>query len=348
MPLVLWCFFLFTPLSAPLEAQEPEPELILRAYRHAYPEKTGEVIRRDGDWTIRAGDEIFYWAGGRLLPAPLRHEPEKWLPHAYGVYPRQVPSPEIYSPEYIETLRARGSAEAAGREDHHRGFQAALYGGLTRGEIEARLERTEFLGRPVVVHRDIREPLKRAETAIREAAGDDGETAAFINSIGQTGGYNWREIRGSSRMSYHSWGLAVDIQPKDLGGKGIYWLWERSRDEDWMILPLEKRWKPPDRVIAAFEGEGFIWGGKWALYDNMHFEYRPELHEINRLLAAEGEAAANFPAAPAFPAVRAAPAEGGRDLHHLYPSFDMSLIRSLIRKGLRLLRRIGLPVPPER
>jgi hypothetical protein len=134
-------------------------------------------------------------------------------------------------------------------------------------------------------------------------------------------------------MSYHSWGLAVDIQPQNLDGQGSYWLWEQTHNKDWMFLPLDKRWKPPDRVITAFEHEGFIWGGKWALYDNMHFEYRPELHEINRLLAARGETAPPT-----------AQAEGGQDLHHLYPAFDMSLIQ----KGRRLLRRIGLLVPPAR
>jgi len=33
----------------------------------------------------------------------------------------------------------------------------------------------------------------------------------------------------------------------------------------------------PDIVIDIFEKEGFIWGGKWTVWDNMHFEYRPEL-----------------------------------------------------------------------
>jgi hypothetical protein len=333
MPFVLLWFFLFAPrFTPPLAAEELEPELVLRAYQHTYPGKTGEVARRNGDWTIRAGGETFYWAGGRLLPASRRDELENWLPHAYSVYPQTVPSPEIYSPEYTEALRVQGGAEASGREDHHRGFQAALYGGLTRRDIESRLERMDFLGTRITVHRDIAEALKRVERSIREGAAGDRETAAFIKSIGQTGAYNWREIRGSSRMSYHSWGLAVDIQPKDTGGKGIYWLWERARNEQWMILPLERRWKPPDRVIAAFEHEGFIWGGKWALYDNMHFEYRPELHEINRLLAA-GETGINSSTAQT---------ESGQDLHHLYPAFDLSLIQ----KGRRLLRRTGWPVPP--
>jgi hypothetical protein len=329
MPLFVLFFSLLFPPA--LLARELDGELVLRAYQYCYPEKTGELARRDGDWTIRVGTETFYWAGGRLLPASRREEQTIWRPHPYSVYPQTLVSPEIYSPEYIETLRAQGRAESADREDQYRGFQAALYGGFTRREIEANLEVLDFLGRKIVVHRDIREALKRVERSIR--ASGDRETAAFLESLGQVGGYNWRQIRGSSRLSYHSWGLAVDLQPKNLGGRGIYWLWESSHNRDWMLLPLERRWKPPDPVISAFEQEGFIWGGKWALYDNMHFEYRPELHEINRLLALDGTESAPAPGSKTGSA---------RDLHHLYPSFDLSLIQ----KGRRLLRRAGLPVPP--
>ena len=35
--------------------------------------------------------------------------------------------------------------------------------------------------------------------------------------------------------------------------------------------------KIPQEIVDAFEAEGFIWGGRWAHYDTMHFEYRPEL-----------------------------------------------------------------------
>jgi hypothetical protein len=330
---ILVFLFLFLLFPPPLLSQEPEGELVLRAYRYCYPEKTGEPVWLDGDWTIRVGAETFYWAGGRLLPASRREEVDAWLPHVYSLYPQTVVSPEIYSPEYVETLRAQGLAEAAGREDQYRGFQAALYGGFTRREIETHLEVMDFLGKKIVVHRDITGALKRVERSIREAASGDRETAAFLESLGQAGSYNWRQIRGSSRLSYHSWGLAVDLQPKNLNGRGIYWLWESARNRDWMLLPLERRWKPPDLVISAFEQEGFIWGGKWALYDNMHFEYRPELHEITRLAALDGAGGRHIPGPKA---------ENAQDLHHLYPPFDLSLIQ----KGRRLLRRIGLPVPP--
>jgi hypothetical protein len=170
------------------------------------------------------------------------------------------------------------------RMDHNNLFEAALYGGLTRGEVERNLKKISFLGHNVTVHGLIVEPLSRVEQRIRKAAAGNGEMAAFIDSISYLGAYNWREIQGTQRRSYHSWGLAVDIQPKRLGNKAIYWQWERERNEDWMLVPLERRWQPPEEVIRIFESEGFTWGGKWALYDNMHFEFRPELHEINRLL----------------------------------------------------------------
>jgi hypothetical protein len=262
---------------------------MLRAFQYSFPGKTGGVAFQDGDWTIQAGGETFYWAGGRLLPETEKDKYAAYSPHPFEIYPIHVPSPEIYSAEYTEALRQRGTDETLrSREDRNRRFQAILYGGIERKEIESRLKRINFLGQKITVHQDITESLKRIEADIRAAATEEtkqGSAAlsAFITSIGQAGGYNWREIHGTRQLSYHSWGLAIDLQPKHSGGQAVYWLWERPRNEDWMLIPLEQRWKPPDRVIESFEREGFIWGGKWPLYDNMHFEYRPELHELNRL-----------------------------------------------------------------
>jgi hypothetical protein len=33
----------------------------------------------------------------------------------------------------------------------------------------------------------------------------------------------------------------------------------------------------PPEIVAGFERHGFIWGGRWAHFDTMHFKYRPEL-----------------------------------------------------------------------
>ena len=272
-------------LMAPVcvAAQAPGGELVLRSFQNCFPEKISGLALRDGDWSIQMNGEIFYWAGGRLLPEGERRSAAAYSPHVFEIYPTTVPSPEIYSEQYIEALRRRGGDEALReRDNQHWGFYTALYGGPARADIESRLDRVQFLGRKITVHRDITGALRRVDRAIRRA------DSAFLGSIGSIGGYNWREIRGTGRMSYHSWGLAVDIQPARLGNKSIYWLWERGRSENWMLIPLEDRWKPPDAVIAAFEGEGFIWGGKWPLYDAMHFEWRPELHELKRLLQLDG------------------------------------------------------------
>ena len=33
----------------------------------------------------------------------------------------------------------------------------------------------------------------------------------------------------------------------------------------------------PKELVRVMEDRGFIWGGKWAHFDYLHFEYRPEL-----------------------------------------------------------------------
>ncbi|MDR0456323.1 MAG: M15 family metallopeptidase [Treponema sp.] len=284
-------------------------ELALYALQKCFPDKASAVSFIENDWTITAGGETFFWAGGRLLPGNEKDNIDSYAPHFFGVYPEKPLLPSTYPPQYIEILRSRGSNESRlDRKDNHRAFQSILYGGLERREIEALLVRIDFLGEKVSVHRNIAGAVKRIDEEIRKWDG----AKTFIASIKSIGGYNWREIAGTQRMSYHSWGLAIDIQPKRLGGKAIYWQWERARTHDWMLVPLESRWNPPDPVIKAFEQEGFIWGGKWPLYDNMHFEYRPELHEFTRLLAAVPDKD------PAGDAANGIPRQ---DLHHIAPDF---------------------------
>jgi len=287
-------------LASTLWAQNTNGELALRAFQKSFPDKISAVSFIDNDWTITAGGVTFFWAGGRLLPRAEKDKTDSYSPHFFYIIPANPMPPESYPPQYIENLRSRGNNTARlERRDVNRTFMGILYGGLERNQIESLIVRVDFLGYRVNVHRDIVEPLKRVDAEIRKWSG----AKDFISSLGSIDGYSWRQIAGTQRMSYHSWGLAVDIQPKRLGGKAIYWQWEMERNKDWMLVPLENRWNPP-QVIEAFEKEGFIWGGKWQVYDNMHFEYRPELHEFTRLMAAEPVAANNV---------------SGTALHHVYP-----------------------------
>ncbi len=292
LSVLFFAFSLFSPalFSVPiLTTEEIQARMILEALRRAYPDRVEGVEWKDGDWTIQIRGERFFWAHGRLVPPKVRDRWEDYRPYVFYTYPEEVHNPSTFSKEKIETLRKQGNSESRQRGvDHQGAFQAALYGGATRGAIEDRLVQIALFGKSVSVHERIQKPLQRINQRITELSKTSTDIAEFLRGIKSIDGYNWREIRGTQRKSFHSWGLAVDILPKKLGGKAIYWEWERERNENWMILPLQERWAPPAKVIEAFEAEGFIWGGKWDLYDNMHFEYRPELFEIRRIFSAVG------------------------------------------------------------
>jgi hypothetical protein len=90
------------------------------------------------------------------------------------------------------------------------------------------------------------------------------------------GAYACRPIAGTSRVSAHGHGIAIDIAAATTD----YWLWNKSGDSTGSsmsggVIPYKNR--VPFEIVEIFERHGFIWGGKWYHYDTMHFEYRPEL-----------------------------------------------------------------------
>lgn len=85
------------------------------------------------------------------------------------------------------------------------------------------------------------------------------------------GTFNWRKVRGTDRLSSHSFGTAIDLNVK----YSNYWQWDcRCTSED---IAVKYKNRIPQQIVDIFEKHGFIWGGKWYHYDTMHFEYRPEL-----------------------------------------------------------------------
>jgi len=83
------------------------------------------------------------------------------------------------------------------------------------------------------------------------------------------GGFNWRRIAGTNHLSMHAFGSAIDINV----GYSDNWHWQNTGASG--LVRYKNR--IPMAVVALFEKEGFIWGGRWYHYDTMHFEYRPEL-----------------------------------------------------------------------
>lgn len=83
------------------------------------------------------------------------------------------------------------------------------------------------------------------------------------------GTLNCRAIAGTSRLSAHGTGTAIDIST----AHAHYWRWGKPDAGGRLIWQN----RIPPEIVAIFEKHGFIWGGRWYHYDTMHFEYRPEL-----------------------------------------------------------------------
>jgi hypothetical protein len=256
------------------------PEVILQAYQEAYPNLVTGVIRGENDWIIKfANGNQYYWAGGRLLPQSALKKADKYL--SYSIDPCNLNGrfPELYSREMITLLRTKqrpsDKIKAGLREEGS--LYKELFGITSEKSAESQLVVVKFCGRYIAVHNIIADKLKTVDAKVNQLAKTDPEVRAFLNNISSVQTYNWRKIAWISRMSNHSYGIAVDILAKRYNRKPTYWMWEEERNKDWMLLPQSRLWTPPDAVVKIFLEEKFIWGGYWDRYDTMHFEYRPEL-----------------------------------------------------------------------
>ncbi|MCK5735546.1 MAG: M15 family metallopeptidase, partial [Spirochaetaceae bacterium] len=167
------------------------------------------------------------------------------------------------------------------KELHHdvrsSGFMAALWGMEDFITAENTVIRVEFLGYNIRIHPEIQNSLIQVEKGILRAVQTDEDAARWLDNISDAGAYVWRDIAGSGNRSLHSYGIAVDLIPGDYQGKQAYWRWAADYYEKWWAIPYAERFHVPDIIVKTFEENGFIWGGKWFLFDQIHFEYRPEL-----------------------------------------------------------------------
>ena len=159
---------------------------------------------------------------------------------------------------------AGGPPDDPGRV-RNRAFFDKMYGDCWSGAVAPRLVSIAWL--PRSWGRTIR---------VTSVNGVDRQLAAVSDELDQlpdalkryayppAGTYNCRPVADTGQPSMHSWGAAIDINT----AHADYWQWRASGGYINRI---------PAEIVAIFERHGFIWGGKWAHYDTMHFEYRPEL-----------------------------------------------------------------------
>lgn len=265
---------------------EPQGLLI---FRKAYPdvEFIPSFDRTENDWYIhvlvksadgKKTDTALYWCESRFLPKEKLPQKEKYRLMLY-TYPKEVADPKQFSEEQIARIKNFTSTENRqnGAIDPPFLFNA-IYDVADRAHTESHIKKIPFLnGRSVNVHEKIEEPLTRVSERIMALPRTE-EIEQFFATLARTDGFNWRSVRDTQSRSFHSIGLAIDVLPRGYYQKIIYWSWQKKLHPDtWWSTPLESRWKPPEEIIDIFEEEGFIWGGKWIVWDNMHFEYRPEL-----------------------------------------------------------------------
>lgn len=152
-------------------------------------------------------------------------------------------------------------------------FFTAMYG-ATPAEVQRHVVAVPWApsGRSLMFTR--RNGAAQALERVGQTLAQDAATAAYVRR--PAGSLNWRRIAGTQRLSLHAFGAALDFTLPH--GLGRYWQWSGCSEEGACTYPaLVLKDATLQRVVEVFEKEGFIWGGKWAHFDTLHFEYRPEL-----------------------------------------------------------------------
>ena len=261
----------------------------LKLFEKAYPQVQFKKSfdKNVNDWKIEISvnekNQTLYWADGKFLPLEELANKDSYSSLLYH-YPKEVPNPKDFTEEDI--LRIKEFTNPKNRSEG-KGSPQFLYNLIyeveTRTSTEANIKSHLFLGKRTNVHQFIHQKLNLVQRDIYEIAKTDSEVQTFLDKLDSADSYAWRVISDSGNRSFHSMGLAIDVLPKGWGQKNLYWAWRRDIDpKNWMMLDLDRRWMPPAKVIEIFERHGFIWGGKWIIWDNMHFEYRPEVILFNQ------------------------------------------------------------------
>jgi hypothetical protein len=256
-------------IVARLDKTDPRNDPRVSAFVEAYGSLIDSVTYTEDDVIFAIGSRPIHFQGGRMLEEGRLDRSEDCDPifYRYSLEPLTEPSPlpeedPTYCTDVLESLW--------GRTDH---------------EIREHGGSTTFLDHRMFVNNLLIDALAAVEEDILEAATDNSSVATWIDELNITYSMIDREIAGSPTRSHHAWGMAVDFVPNSYERLNVYWRWSRVYEEEWHRIPVEQRWSPPQAVIEIFESHGFIWGGKWTHFDNIHFEYRPEILLYNRVIS---------------------------------------------------------------
>lgn len=195
--------------------------------------------------------------------APVTPPPPRPVPSSFASSIETVTLEQLGA-SWRPDLGCPGPEELRAVNVSHWGYD----GNVREGRVIVAASQAEGI---VAVFRDIfaaRFPIERMIPI--DAYGGDDQASMRANN---TSGFNCRTVAGSTRLSQHGLGLAVDVNPlmnPYVEGsmvdppEGEPYA-DRSRDDVGMI-------KPNDVVVKAFAVQGWEWGGYWSSgQDYQHF-----------------------------------------------------------------------------
>lgn len=248
----------FALACIPLHAAgaDPAPESGVARLPQVYPDA---IDRIDGNWLVwRDGTRMALDDGKGAKPFATWLDDPDIADMLQRPYPAGLPVSEP-APE-DDPGRAR-----------HAAFFDKMYGDCRKGEVKQRLKTIVWLptkARQRLQITTVNGVADRLEAISNELDRLPGEFDKYLAPAAGT--YNCRTIAGTTRVSAHGSGIAIDIAL----AQSDYWRWGADKAAAGRIA---YRNRIPIEIVHIFERHGFIWGGRWYHYDTMHFEYRPEL-----------------------------------------------------------------------
>ncbi|MFV0537505.1 MAG: M15 family metallopeptidase [Dysgonomonas sp.] len=145
----------------------------------------------------------------------------------------------------------------------------AMYG-VTPADVQQNL--TTIIWCPKLVNQKLKiTKINRVDKQLQKVSYELDNHPELKDYLLNSSTFYWRKVRGSNKLSTHSFGIAIDLNTK----YSNYWQWDCRCSLETTTLGYKNQ--IPQLIVDIFEKHGFIWGGKWYHYDTMHFEYRPEL-----------------------------------------------------------------------
>ena len=244
--------------SSALQA-EPAVPIELQCLLNAYPDHLEKAdLDGDGKWQVVWKDgTTMAWDDGRT---------DKTFDELLETPDLQDQMSIPYSDQPLENPRKVDDDPGRIRNE---AFFKRMYGDSPR-EVEKNLTTIRWM--PKTVNRKLSvNRVNGCDKALQAVSDELDQLPEKQRTIaGATSGpYNWRTIKGTQRLSVHSFAIALDIGVK----QSDYWRWNKPNKQGRYAY----RNRIPLQIVAIFEKHGFIWGGRWYHFDTMHFEYRPEL-----------------------------------------------------------------------